>query len=173
MVLGDKTSRSIWLLICLIMAAMTVLSGRYLWLAVACKGWPAAECVIQSAEVVEKEVKRQGRPGTRTHYAARLSYSFAVAGIEYIGERVSFGDFAGASSSSPKAAQECLARYAKGTKTSVHYNPKNPSVSVLETQLTWPNVVLPGGFALATLLCWTGFRKGWRLRTGRNWSNRT
>ena len=161
--LGRTVSRVIWLVIFVIMLVMCGVASWYLSRALACRNWPSTTGLIVSAERVKHTSQGPRRqPGSIT-YEAKLSYSYTVNGVPYEGRRVSFSDFAGTSGSS-QAASARLARYSPGRPVTVYYQPRNPAVSVLETQVRWPSIVFPIGFALLALLCWVGFRKGWKMK---------
>ena len=150
------------------MVAMVVLTTKTLYLAVVCQKWPTTSGTIQLAEEVRMVKEGSTRKAKRTLYGTKLRYAFTIGSIEYLGERISFGDPPGRYGSR-EVVRERLVQYGLGKKVSVHYNPANPKISVLETAITWPNIVFPIVFVLATLLCWTGFRKGWRLYFGRTY----
>ncbi len=161
--LGRTVSRVIWLVICVIMLAMCVVATWYLSHALACRKWPTTPGVIVSADRVKHTAQGPRRQPGPVTFEAKLSYSYTVNGVSYGGTRVSFSDFAGTSGSS-QAASARLAQYSPGRAVTVYYQPRDPAVSVLETQVRWPSIVFPIGFALLALLCWMGFRKGWKLR---------
>jgi hypothetical protein len=160
--LGRTVSRVLWLMVCVIMLAMCVVASWYLSRALACRSWPTTAGVIVSAEKVKHTGQSTRRQPASVTYEAKLLYSYTVNGVSYEGTRVSFGDFAGSSGPS-QAASARLTRYPPGRAVTVYYQPRNPVVSVLETQVRWPSIVFPIGFALLALLCWAGFRKGWKL----------
>ncbi|PZR93967.1 MAG: hypothetical protein DI537_09045 [Stutzerimonas stutzeri] len=74
-----------------------------------------------------------------------VTYSFSVGGVTYQGTRVSLGDISG------RYAQEALARYPAGRNVTVHYDPADPSDSVLEREA--PKGAVKGcGLALLVVL---------------------
>lgn len=84
--------------------------------------WPSAAGMIKTSEVASYRVKGGHQ------FRAHATYSYAVNGRPYSGDRIRFGNYAGAKS----VAEEDVARYQPGTSVQVRYNPSDPSVSVLE-----------------------------------------
>jgi Protein of unknown function (DUF3592) len=167
--MGSGFSRVIWFMLCVALVAMAVLTGKYLWLAISCQKWPAVPGVIVSSAEREEfvhQTPRQSAGPPKVTYRADIRYTYTVNGAAYNGTQVSFGDFAG-SSGSKAAADERVARYASGNSISVHYDPSNPGISVLETRLAWSSVLIPAMFAAGALICGLGCYRGWRMTMGR------
>ena len=97
-------------------------------------GWPAiGGRIVKSG--VEHYRKRVGgaQSGTlTTFYEPVVEYSYRVNDREYHSTQVSFG---GKSASSQAIADAAAARYPTGNLVLVHYDPKNPSNSVLELKV--------------------------------------
>lgn len=85
-------------------------------------GWPTAAGIVKTSEIASYRVKGGHQ------FQARATYSYAVNGRPYSGDRIRFGNYAGAKS----VAEEDVARYRPGASVEVRYNPSDPSVSVLE-----------------------------------------
>ena len=62
-------------------------------------------------------------------YAPSVTYQYKVNRIRYNGDRISFGDHAGGSSS---LAKSLVHRYRAGREVHVYYDPDRPDRSVLE-----------------------------------------
>jgi len=93
-------------------------------------GWPTTEGTVISSEV-EKHRSTTGtgsKRRTSTTYEAEVLYEYAANGTTYSSTRVSFGGSGGSSSQ----AREIVNRYPKGKMVSVHFDPEQPDVSVLE-----------------------------------------
>ena len=100
--------------------------------------WPKADGIIRSA-TVHRSTNKNG-----ISYQANVLYDYAVSGVTYSGNQVSFSQF-GLSSSNH--AQSIVDRYPKGKKLKVSYAPGDPALSVLETGLSIADSFLPLGGA--------------------------
>jgi hypothetical protein len=67
---------------------------------------------------------------TNTFYSANIKYKYQVGRRTFINDMIHAGG--SYSSSIPSKANELVARYYKGAKTDVYYNPEDPSKSCLE-----------------------------------------
>jgi Protein of unknown function (DUF3592) len=98
--------------------------------------WPKAKGSVRSS-MVRRSTNKNG-----VSYQADIVYDYAVAGMAYSGDQVSFSQFGLGSSDH---AQSIVDRYPKGAKVQVSYAPVDPTLSVLETGLTLPDTFLPLG----------------------------
>jgi hypothetical protein len=115
--------------------------------------WPVAEGEVQESW---SEIERQG-----DHHITKLyvSYSYRVAGREYLGQRVdAASEFvtppAGSAYHVVSAgeAQELLASYREGRTVRVFYDPEAPERSLLTKGLGfWHDIALWAGLPLAAL----------------------
>src|SRR6185369_15839646 len=132
--LGYGMPRGLWLVLCLAMVGLAVLTGKYLWLSIACRHWPSAPGIILLArehqDTVQRPPRQSGRP-VEFVYRAEIEYAYTVGGIAYTGTQVAFSDYAGFSGSR-KAVKERLVRYVPGSAVTVYYDSANPRMSVLE-----------------------------------------
>jgi len=101
--------------------------------------WPATSGSVKSSAV--QSYKTKGGP----QFVAKVAYDYTVDGKSYAGDRVRFGNYAGAQA----AAEADIARYPEGSAVDVRYDPANPSVSTLEAGTRGHNV-------LGLVLCITG-----------------
>ncbi|MBI1650442.1 DUF3592 domain-containing protein [Hyphomicrobium sulfonivorans] len=84
--------------------------------------WPSAQGRVTSA-VVDSYRTKGGR-----QYIANIAYSYDVDGKAFAGNRVRFGNYAGAK----EKADADVARFASGTPVDVFYNPLKPEAATLE-----------------------------------------
>jgi hypothetical protein len=117
----------------IIVGAIVIGCGAYTLIrSLRCEHWPTTDGVVQSAQMARHE----GDADHGDTYSADVSYSYQVAGVNYDGNRLAFGSV----SSSSSYAQGILNHYPVGQKVSVHYDPANPELAVLETGIhggTW------------------------------------
>jgi hypothetical protein len=108
-----------WLIGCVSLA----IAARNGWRGGNTRAWPTAP-----GRVLDCEMRpRSQRGGSR--FRIVVAYEYDVAGMTFRGDRIRFG-YAG--TDSLRAAMERTARYPPGEAVEVRYNPKRPSVSVLE-----------------------------------------
>jgi uncharacterized protein DUF3592 len=113
------------------------------------KRWPVVAGVVTSS-TIEQIPSRFGH-----YYKPCVAYTYSVAGVTYTGKQRRFGDddFEFKSSAASR-----LAKYTFGAQTPVHYDPDDPSTSVLEPGTeshTYIGIVFSGAwflFALGALL---------------------
>ena len=84
--------------------------------------WPSAQGTIKASSVAA--YRTQGGK----QYIAKVAYDYAVNGAPYSGDRLRFGNRAGALA----AAEADAAKYAAGTPVGVRYDPGKPQISTLE-----------------------------------------
>lgn len=104
--------------------------------AAASAAWPATEGRIIASRVAR--IKQRG--GGKETYTADITYEYSLDGRTFEGERVWFGDDYSASDAS--AFRAAVGRYPVGSAVKVHYDPAEPSESVLEPGPTWSGSVL-------------------------------
>lgn len=116
-------------------------SGVTFWLgkplrdqAVASRSWPATE-----GRIVRSTLEESRKDG-KTHYSADIGYEYQLDGRTLTGSRVWIGD---AYSSSPgNEFRTAVKRYPVGRQVQVHYDPQDPTESVLEPGPTWSGSLL-------------------------------
>jgi hypothetical protein len=94
------------------------------------QNWPGVEGRIISSTIVE-EVHWSGKDNrTRSViYIPEVKYTYTISSQVFTSHRIGFGG-----SDGPKSdAQKIIARYPVGKNVIVHYSPKDPQKSVLET----------------------------------------
>jgi uncharacterized protein DUF3592 len=141
-----------WIGLSLATALGAVAFGDYLVSAISglvARRWPVVAGVVTSSKI-EQIPSRVGH-----YYKPCVEYTYSVADVTYTGNqrRFSDDDFAFKSSATSR-----LAKYASGVQVPVHYDPNDPSSSVLEPgneSSTYLGIVPCGAwflFALALLL---------------------
>jgi hypothetical protein len=83
------------------------------------ESWPTSPGVITRCDHVNK------KKGSGFVVRSDIAYSFSANGKEYTSDRLWFGP--------SQDAYANLARYPKGSAVTVHYQPSDPSIAVLET----------------------------------------
>lgn len=118
--------------------------GAGVWMAVKSfrsEHWPVTEGAILTAEM-KSHFGKHGRT-----YSPEVTYSYQVAGRQYEGGKLAFGQM----SSSSGYAHGILNRYPVGKKVSVHYSPADPEEAVLETGIHGGVWICFGGGTAFTL----------------------
>jgi hypothetical protein len=99
----------------------------------------------------------RGGGQTVTVWSPVVEYGYRVGGRDYYGARVAFTpDIAGGR----ELADATVQRYPKGSPVTVHYDPANPSLAVLEPRVAfaWPTLLV----ALACFASAVFFSGAWR-----------
>jgi hypothetical protein len=88
-------------------------------------GWPATDGIITDSYIAT-------HPGSegQTTYSPELKYQYQVDGLSYNGDQL----FVTSYWSDYSWAQSYHDRYPVGATVTVHYDPRNPSEAVIETQ---------------------------------------
>lgn len=103
------------------------------------KEWPTTRGQILSSEVCTLGWNDEN---SSKSYKPIIKYQYEVEGILYTSSRLHYGDWIAINSSF--FAKKTISRYGEGCKCIVHYNPRKPQVSVLETKLGPPTYFLLG-----------------------------
>jgi uncharacterized protein DUF3592 len=98
--------------------------------------WPSAHGVITTSRL---EPDYRSRSGTQ-FYRVVIYYHFSPASTSQVGHRVSIGDHGGGLSI--EEAQCRARRYAEGVAVEVHYDPLDPTETVLETGISGKVVIV-------------------------------
>jgi hypothetical protein len=109
--------------------------------------WPTAPGRVEKSDVRSYESIDHDAKTSRsqTMYRPDVVYSYAVAGVQYRGDKVSVS---GMSTNMDAVARRVAARYPVGTKLQVHYNPDNPGESAIDPRLPlafWLFYLVPVG----------------------------
>lgn len=100
--------------------------------------WPSVRGKIVKSEVEEYQERYddEGRTRWRTAYRPAVEYTYALHGIEYHGNQISYGMTVSAGKG---YAEKLAAKYPVGGEVDVHYNPAKPATSALELSggATW------------------------------------
>ena len=113
--------------------------------ALAANGWPTTKGVVQSSEVaLVKGGKGDG-------HVPAVTYAYSVSGVSYVGDRIHFRDV----SEMPEQAERAVASFPVGAEVAVHFDPDEPSKSLLRPGLysysfTWL------GLSLAAIVVGSG-----------------
>lgn len=112
--------------------------------------WPQTEAVITGAriEVIEGSVSTD-KP---TRHLPKVGYTYQVEGTEYTGENIRFAELDFRHRGSRDKAQKVIDPYSNYPTVKAHFNPADPSVSVLE-----PGVTLATFGAITDSLLWILF----------------
>lgn len=113
----------------------------------ASRSWPTVQGVVLSAEVKRSQTKHGNT--TTWSYRAVVRYDFQVDGKPYSGDKISFVDFGSRNAS---LANTRANRYAAGKTVTVHYDPSNPQICVLEpgfSVFAWMSLI--GGFGFLSV----------------------
>jgi len=124
-------------------ALFFVVMGALEWnRAAASERWPTTNGIVTESRVAESTGgRRRGRS-----YTAKVEYAFQADGRELKGTRVSYR----LQPTGHSGASERVAQYPVGASVTVHYDPADPSQSVLETGWDWWNA-FPVGIGLFAL----------------------
>jgi hypothetical protein len=109
---------------------------------------------IASANLAES----RGQRG-RTTYKPNIQYTYEVAGNTYTGDRLDMGDRA---TSSMEDVLSTMARYRSPQSVTVHYNPKDPAVALLEPGTTTGNWLCLGAGLILTAFGTFSARSLWQ-----------
>jgi hypothetical protein len=96
--------------------------------------WPAVRGKIVKSEVEEYQERDEdsdGRTTWRTAYRPAVEYAYAVGGRDYRGNQISYGMTISAGKG---FAEKVAAKFPLGGEIDVHYDPKEPSHSALQTK---------------------------------------
>lgn len=145
--------------------------------AVSSDSWPTADGTVLKGRI---ETRSGGGHAGGTRYKALIVYAYTVSGERYVGDRRHFCD---RTLRKRKDAQAVLNMFPPETPVTVHYDPENPSLSVLEpgyrkqcqrwVQAAWRMSFMYGAMAIglgwATLARWRRFQRAaseWLERGG-------
>jgi hypothetical protein len=103
--------------------AALILGAGQLKEARASKSWPSVQGIV-----VSSSVQRSSDHDDRDYYQASVVYEYAVGGVTYSCNRISYGTTRGR----PEDAREEVKRYPKGKPVEVYYDPDDPDAAILE-----------------------------------------
>jgi uncharacterized protein DUF3592 len=93
--------------------------------------WPTCPGTIERANVVPTGTRIDRGHGSFSVFVASLSYRYAVAGRPYKGKLISYRGYI----PNEERVEKIVARYPHGAQVNVAYDPRNPSIAVLEPGL--------------------------------------
>lgn len=135
----------IYLASCLLGLLLLSRSVAAFWSSCEARHWPVAKVLVTESQAgwVKHRIENHKGPWS---YELRVRYVYAVHGQEYSGVRIRFSPW-GLNENFNPSISSILQRYPVGTRTQVYFDPRNPSISVLE-----PSPILDDWiFALAGL----------------------
>lgn len=106
--------------------------------------WPTVHGEIVQSEVRE-HTSTDDEGTTSTTYEPLVKYHYVVKANEYTGTRIGFG----VNQFDRNKAYEISSRYSVGQIVSVHFDPKDPAKSVLETVALGANIFSIVGWVFA------------------------
>ncbi len=92
------------------------------------ESWPITPGTILSSNLVERRHHNSKTHHTTITYEPQVEYEYSLVGQDYIGKKIAFG----VSSYDYNTAIQKIAPYPMGGNVQVHYDPDDPSKSVLE-----------------------------------------
>jgi hypothetical protein len=117
------------------------------------ENWVAVQGLITKSGVIDESTEEN------SCYAPLVRYTYQVMGQSYEGDLISFGS-AGVTYGKRKKAEKVVARHLPGSQVLIHYDPDDPSKSVLEREYNKSNVfsslLLGLGGAFLIYIAWTG-----------------
>jgi uncharacterized protein DUF3592 len=94
--------------------------------------WPRAMGkIVESVAESHREISAAGRT-MMTVWSPKIEYQYSVAGRDYHSSHVAYGAVV---SGGKTMADRIVARYPQGQTVMVHYDPANPALAVLETEV--------------------------------------
>lgn len=127
------------------------------------RGWQALSWPAVEGRLLE--CRLQEDPGSEgTTWEVKVRYSYSVAGREFECKRVAFGYSGSSTHEEHKGIYEKLQ---SGSRVMVHYQPSNPSDSVLAAGFNRSTFLILA-FAVTWLLFTTGFTVLWTTSSGRD-----
>lgn len=100
------------------------------------RNWPVVDAVVDEL-ITQSHWDRKSE-----YHTMEVSYRYQIDGDEYISNLVELGT--GAKRFYGDAAIETAHEYRKGSTHPIHYDPSDPAVSILETDIGTPHIVLMG-----------------------------
>ena len=147
--LSVGTSRVIWFFLLVIFTSVSAMFSWSTYRAMTSKHWPSTDGVVIA-------------------FYETPNYRYSVDGKSHVSDYASCNELVNRYVAINNSAKYAV-RYPLDAKVMVHYCPSNPGLAVLETTfdnsiLIWVAVLLA-----ITLLCATGFYRGWRFRIRSAW----
>ena len=127
--------------------------GSHIYYAASSTSWPTTEATVLGTDITERLGGRRWNKSWR--YTPHVLYAYQVDGEQYENDEISFSSY---ESRDPLDAEAVIAKYAVGTKHTLHYNSSNPAKSILEpgaTNGTWLYLIFPFLCMLGPSLAYT------------------
>lgn len=111
----------------------------------ASENWPSVtgQVIYTDVDRVHRMSGSSSSSGSEYRYVPEVQYEYQVEGARYEGDRIAFGS---TRERSRFRAQDVVDRYPIASDVNVHYDPSNPSNSVLE----------PGADLVLSIMPWGG-----------------
>lgn len=110
----------------------------------AARNWLTVTGAIISTDIELQSSRGSGRTSSQ-YLKPKVSYSYQIEGKSYTGDRL---DFAARAYLSEEKAKQRIQPYQPGTQATVHYDPSDPSKSVLEPTASGNGLVIVMGIAM-------------------------
>jgi hypothetical protein len=142
--LGAGTSRVLWFLMATIVGTVTALVTLQAYRSYTSKNWPVTTGVVVS-------------------FHETPHYHYRVGGQTYVNDRVSWEEFLDRNVTI-RNSEKYAVRYSLNTKVTVHYHPRKPEMSVLDTRFDSKILRVIGLVLIMFLICVMGCIFGWRWK---------
>ena len=110
----------------------------------ASNSWPTAPAKITKSTV---DVQRKTGDRKKKMYSAKISFDYTVEGIKHSSSKIGVGGIV--KSSNKSRAQKTVDKYKVGSTAKAFYDPNDPSMAILESGISYGNVIV----TIIGLLC--------------------
>lgn len=161
---GLTDGQTVLLIVLALVAIMSVIGGYLVYsglknrkLAKASELWPTAGGKVLATNITTRAYRDRKQHRTTHFYTPHIHYTYSVAGADYEGEVIRFGDV---EQGHVSLAEAITAKYPVGSVVAVRYDPNDPTRATLETESAgggqiWTGIffiVIPLVIALGTAL---------------------
>lgn len=98
----------------------------------ASQAWPAVQGTVAASWVRRKQSTDDDGSISESYYP-EIQYIYQVMGMEYQGDKITFGPKSGGNRTK---AEKAIAKYPTGANVTVFYQPDKPETAVLERSIT-------------------------------------
>lgn len=136
------------LLLALVAGALARLPWEAMRTGIDARNWPSAQAAIRSVSLSERSY--MSAEGAAQELALDVVYVYEVDGVVHEGRRASFADRAAPHDRRLRTLYSRLNfALVTGRAVEVAYDPRDPSVAVLDTGFEWRGVALDAGLGIA------------------------
>ncbi len=153
---GLTDGQTVLLIVGALVVIMSAVGGYLIYsgvknrnLAKASELWPTAGGKVLATEITTRSYRDHKRNTTTYFYMPRVRYAYSVAGADYEGEVIRFGDV---EQGTIHGAEAIIANYPEGSVVAVRYDPQDPTRATLETQSAGGGQIWTGIFFIAVPL---------------------